>query len=68
MSERGDVAVKVRGEAVEEALTDHHLAEIAEMIEQTHGDTPLSETLSGNRPVNGRSPSDSAPVRIPPRS
>ena len=46
MSERGDVAIDVSDEAVEEALTDHHLAEVAEMIDQAQSDIPSSENPS----------------------
>ena len=49
MRERGNVAIDVTDEAVEEALIDHHLAEVAEMIEQANGDTPSSENASGDR-------------------
>lgn len=38
MSERGDVAAEVKDDAAIEALSDHHLDEVAEMIERAQAD------------------------------
>lgn len=39
MSETGNVS----SDSLEEALTDHHLCEVAEMIERAHADEASSE-------------------------
>ena len=38
-------------DAVEEALTDHHLDEVAEMIEQARADKPSSESPFSDGPA-----------------
>ena len=51
MSKPGDVAIDVPDDAIEEALSDHHLDEVAEMIEQSHADNPALETPSSDSPA-----------------
>jgi hypothetical protein len=51
MSKPGDVAIDVRDDAIEEALSDHHLDEVADMIEQSHEENPSLETLSSDSPA-----------------
>lgn len=51
MSGTGKVEIDVPGDAVEEALTDHHLDEVAEMIEQAQADKPSSETPFNDSPA-----------------
>jgi hypothetical protein len=41
-SERGNVAADVGNDADEQALADHHLDEVAEMIEQAQADRQSS--------------------------
>jgi hypothetical protein len=50
MSEKGNVAIDAPDDAVQEALTDHHLDEIAEMIERAQAQEPASESVSRNIP------------------
>jgi hypothetical protein len=43
MREKGDVAIDEEHDAVEEALSDHHLDEVAEMIARSQADKPSSK-------------------------
>ena len=59
MSESGNVASDVSDDAVEEALSDHHLDEIAQMVEQAHAhkpfvESPFSDTPSGDPSASAR--------------
>ena len=40
MNENGDDVIDPADDAVEQALTDHHLDEVAQMIEQAQADKP----------------------------
>ncbi len=51
MSETGDAEIDVPGDAVEEALTDHHLYEVAALIEQAQADKPSSESPFSDGPA-----------------
>ena len=51
MSKPGDVAIDVTDDAIEEALSDHHLDELADMIEQSHADNPSLETPFSDPPA-----------------
>jgi hypothetical protein len=44
MSKPGDVAIDVPDDSIEEALSDHHLDEVAEMIERSHAENPPLES------------------------
>ena len=53
MNKPADVARDAPDAAVKEALSDHHLDEVAEMIERSHADdrsleTPLGESPAGS--------------------
>lgn len=53
MSKPGDVASDAPDEAIEQALSDHHLDEVAEMIERSHAEnlspeTPFSDSPAGS--------------------
>jgi hypothetical protein len=54
MGERGRAATQGAEHAAEEALTDHHLSEVSEMIERARDDesseSPLSERPVGQAP------------------
>lgn len=43
MSKPRDMAIDGPDDAIEEALSDHHLDEVAEMIEQSQADSPSLE-------------------------
>jgi hypothetical protein len=51
MSKPGDVAIEVPDDAIEEALSDHHLDEVADMIEHSHADNPSLETPFSDPPA-----------------
>jgi len=51
MSETGDEATDVPDDAVEKAVIDHHLDEVAEMIECAQADTPSSESPFSDTPA-----------------
>jgi hypothetical protein len=51
MSKPGDVAIDLRDDAIEEALSDHHLDEVADMIEQSHADNPSLATPLRDSPA-----------------
>jgi hypothetical protein len=51
MSKPGDVAIDVPDDAIEEALSDHHLDEVADMIEQSHADNPAPEPPFSDSPA-----------------
>jgi len=44
MSKPGDVAIDVPDDAIEEALSDHHLDEVDDMMEHSHAENPSPET------------------------
>ena len=44
MRKPADVAIDIPDDAIAEALSDHHLDEVAAMIERSHADDPLLET------------------------
>ena len=44
MSTPRDVATDAPVEAIEDALSDHHLDEVAEMIDRLHAENPSLET------------------------
>jgi hypothetical protein len=48
MSERSDVWGDALDDAVEQALSDHHLDEVAEMIERAQTDERSSESSFGD--------------------
>jgi hypothetical protein len=53
MSKPGEVTIDVPDDAIEEALSDHHLDEVADMIERsraenTSPETPCSDPLAGS--------------------
>ena len=53
MSKSADVAIHAPDDAIEEALSDHHLDEVAEMIERSHADdlspeAPFSDSPAGS--------------------
>jgi hypothetical protein len=47
MSASGNAATAMSDDLVEEALSDHHLDEIAQMIEQAHAHNLSSKAVSG---------------------
>jgi hypothetical protein len=51
MSKPGEVAIDAPDEAIEEALSDHHLDEVAEMIERSHADKRSLEPPFSDSPV-----------------
>lgn len=51
MSKPGDGAIEAPDEVIEEALSDHHLHELAEMIERAHADKPSSERPFSDSPT-----------------
>ena len=51
MSKPADVARDEPDAAIEEALRDHHLDEVAEMIEGSHADNPSPETPFSDSPA-----------------
>jgi hypothetical protein len=51
MNAAGNVEIDVPDDAVEEALTGHHLDEVAEMIEQVQADKPSPESPSTDSPA-----------------
>lgn len=51
MGETGDVAIDIPDDAVEEALTDHHLDEVAGMIQRARADEPSSESPVSDIPA-----------------
>ena len=51
MRKPADVASDAPDEAIEEALSDHHLDEVAAMIERSHADNPSLETPFSDSPV-----------------
>lgn len=54
MSRRGDVAIGVPDDPVEEALSDHHLDEVIEMIEQAEADARSDDRPFTTRPPGSR--------------
>jgi hypothetical protein len=50
MSETDDEAIDAPDDAVEKALTDHHLDEVAEMIEWAQADPPSPESPFSDAP------------------
>ena len=51
MNKPADVAIHAPDDAIEEALSDHHLDEVAEMIELSHADSPSPETPFSDSPA-----------------
>jgi len=48
MRKPGDLAIDAPDDAVEEALSDHHLDELVEMIDRSRADDPSLETSSSD--------------------
>jgi hypothetical protein len=51
MSKPADLAIDVPDDAIEDALSDHHLDEVADMIEQSRADNPSPETPFSDSPA-----------------
>ena len=51
MGKSGEIAIGPRAEAIEEAMTDHHLDEVADMIKRSHADKPALETPFSDSPA-----------------
>ena len=51
MSEPANVARDAPDEAIEEALSDHHLDEVAEMLERSHAQNASLETAFSESPA-----------------
>jgi hypothetical protein len=51
MSTRGNAAPDAGDDAIEAALVDHHLDEVADMIERARADKRSSETPSDDVPA-----------------
>lgn len=51
MSKTGDAAIDRSDEAIEQALTDHHLDEVAEMIDQARAEKASSASPFGDSPA-----------------
>ena len=51
MRKPADVAIDIPDDAIAEALSDHHLDEVAAMIERPHADNPSQETPFSDSPV-----------------
>jgi hypothetical protein len=51
MSKPADVASDAPDEAIEEALSDHHLEEVAAMIERAQADKPSVEIRFSDSPA-----------------
>jgi hypothetical protein len=51
MSKPRDIVTGRPDDPVEEALDDHHLAEVAEMIERAHADESASESPTSDSPA-----------------
>lgn len=51
MSKPGEIAIGAPDEAIEEALRDHHLDEVADMIKRSHAQNPALQTPLSDSPA-----------------